>query len=165
MPTRQIIPWKHKPPATRVPESTSSSLVALRHDMDRLFDTFIREPFSAVEWPFMRGRWSPAIDVAESENEVTVRTELPGIEPDNVEVTVTGNQLTISGNKTEVSEEHDKDFYHTESRCGCFRRSVPLPSGIDSEKSDAEFKNGVLIVRLEKSHDASRETIEVKSKN
>lgn len=161
----KIMPWRHKLPAPCGPESTSSSLVALRHDMDRLFDTFIREPFSAVDWPFMHGRWSPAIDVAESENEVTVRAELPGIDPDKIEVTVTGNQLTVSGTKTEVSEQHGKDFYHTESRSGSFRRSVPLPSSIDSNKTDAEFKNGVLIVRLEKSHDATHETIEVKSKN
>ena len=150
--------------ATRDPEPTASSLTALRHDMDRLIDTFIREPFSAVEWPFTHGRWTPAVDVAETESEITVRAELPGIEPDDIDVTVVGNQLTISGNKTEVSEQQGKDFYHTESRYGTFRRTVPLPASVDSDKSEAEFKNGVLTIRLEKTHAASHETIDVKSK-
>ena len=160
-----IMPWKHKQPADRDPESTSTSLVSLRGDMDRLFDTFIREPFSTVEWPFGRsGRWSPNIDLAESESEVTVRAELPGIEPADIDVTVTGNQLTISGAKTEVSEQQGKDFYHTESRAGCFRRTIPMPNTIDRDKVDAEFKNGVLVVRLQKSEDASHETVEIKCK-
>ena len=160
-----IIPWKHKQSVDRGPESTATSLVSLRNDMDRLFDTFIREPFSTVEWPFARsGRWTPSVDLADNENEVTVRVELPGIEPDDIDVTVAGNQLTISGSKTEVSEEQGKDFYHTESRSGCFRRSLPLPSTIDRDKVEANFKNGVLTVRLQKSADARLETIEVKCK-
>ncbi len=160
-----IMPWKHKQPPGRPAESTATSLVSLRGDMDRLFDTFIREPFSTVEWPFGRsGHWSPSVDLAESENEVTVRVELPGIAPDDIDVTVTGNQLTISGAKTEVSQQQGRDFYHTESRAGCFRRTIPMPKSIDRDKVDAEFKNGVLIVRLQKSESGSHETIEVKCK-
>ncbi len=160
-----IIPWKHKQPAGSGPESIATSLVSLRGDMDRLFDTFIREPFSMVEWPFGRsGHWLPNVDLAESESEVTVRVELPGIVPDDIDVTVTGNQLTISGAKTEVSEQQGSDFYHTESRAGCFRRTIPMPKSIDRNKVDAEFKNGVLVVRLQKSEAASHETIKVKCK-
>jgi HSP20 family protein len=134
--------------------------------MDRLFDTFIREPFSTVEGLFARtGRWSPNVDLAESESEVTVCVELPGLDPKDIDVTITGKQLTISGAKTEVSEQQGKDFYHTESRSGCFRRTIPMPSSIDRDKVEAEFKNGILVVRLEKSEGGPHETIEVKSKD
>ena len=80
-------------------------MVALRGEMDRLFDSFFREPFGAMDWPpWGSGKWSPAIDVAENDKELTVRAELPGIDPKDLEVSVSGNQLVLSGEKKESSE-------------------------------------------------------------
>lgn len=149
-----FIPWRSK---RRESEPTESSpLATLRSEMDRLFDTFFREPFGAIDWPFTgHGKWSPAIDVAENEQEVIVRAEMPGIDPKDLDVTISGNQLVLTGEKKESSENQGKDFCHTESRFGAFRRSVRLPDGIDAEHVDARYADGVLTMHLKKSRPAA----------
>ena len=137
----------------------------LRDEMDRLFNSCLREPFGALDWPLWGSdKWSPAVDVAENDKEWTVRAELPGIDPKDLDVTVTGNQLVLSGEKRESSERKEKDFYHSETRYGSFRRTVPLPEGVDTENVDAEYANGVLTLRLKKTAPAATKRIEVKTK-
>jgi HSP20 family protein len=158
-----LIPWRNKPRASDRGELLP--LVTLRSEMDRLFDTFLREPFAGVDWPLWASeKWSPAIDVAENEKELTVRAELPGIDPKDLEVTVTGNQLVLSGEKKESSEQTEKDFYHSETRYGSFRRVVPLPEGIDAEHVEANYANGVLTLHLPKAAPVTGKRIEVKVK-
>jgi HSP20 family protein len=158
-----LIPWKNKPRATERGEL--SPLVALRSEMDRLFDSFLREPLANIDWPLWGSEpWSPAIDVAENDKEVTVRAELPGIDLKDLEVTVTGNQLVLSGEKRESSEQSGKDFHHSETRYGSFRRTVPLPKGVDTEKVDAQYANGVLTLHLPKTAPSVTKRIEVKVK-
>ncbi|MBN2474815.1 MAG: Hsp20/alpha crystallin family protein [Pirellulales bacterium] len=158
-----LIPWRTK---QREGEPTESSpLVTLRHEVDRLFDAFVREPFSAVDWPFAGlGKWSPTLDIAETDAEVSVRAELPGIDPKDLNVSVSGNQLVISGEKKESTEDCGKDFYHSESRYGTFRRCVTLPAEIDAENVDAQYTNGVLTLHLKKTQPAPTKRIEVKVK-
>jgi HSP20 family protein len=134
--------------------------------MDRLFENFFRESLSAWQWPFSdAGAWMPAVDVAENDREVTVRAELPGIEPKDLNVSVSGNQLIISGEKKQSEERTGKDYYHREIRFGSFRRTVPLPEGVDSENVEAEYANGVLTLRLKKSPAAAPRRIEIKTKS
>jgi HSP20 family protein len=157
------IPWRGK---QREGERAESPLVALRSEMDRLFDTFLREPFGSIDWPFVgQGKWSPTVDVAESDEEVVVRVELPGIDPKDLDVSVSGSQLVLSGEKKESTENEGKDFYHSESRYGSFRRSVRLPEGIDTQNVDAQYANGVLTMRLKKTPSAVPKRIEVKVKD
>jgi HSP20 family protein len=158
-----LIPWKSK---QREGERTESPLVALRSEMDRLFDTFLREPLGAIDWPLVgQGRWSPTIDVAETDEEVTVRAELPGMDPQDLDVSISGNQLVVSGEKKESSEDKGKDYYHSESRYGSFRRAVRLPEGIDAEHVDAQYAHGVLTLHLKKTPSAVPKRIEVKVKD
>lgn len=158
-----LIPWKNKQPESERGEL--SPILALRNEVDRLFESFFREPFGALDWPLWGGgKWSPALDVAENDKELTVRAELPGLDPKDVEVTVTGNQLTVSGEKKESSERDGKDYYHSETRYGSFRRVVPLPEGVDTEHVDAQYANGVLTLRLPKIAPATTKRIEVKTK-
>ena len=100
-----LIHWRNKQ-HDGIP-GESAPLANLRNEMDRLFDSFIREPFGMLDWPaFMGGeKWWPAVDVAESDKEVIVRAEIPGIDPKELDVTVTGNQLVISGEKKESNRE------------------------------------------------------------
>lgn len=156
-----LIPWRNK---LRERRPDAAPLAAFRSEFDRLFDSFVREPFGGLEWPFGSERgWSPAIDVAESEDEITVRAEVPGLEPQELDVTLSGNHLILAGEKKETSEKKAKDFYHTESRYGAFRRSVPLPQTVDSESVAAECANGVLVIRLKKSPPASVKRVDVKA--
>ena len=70
--------------------------------MDRLFDSFLREPLAAMDWPFKERAWAPSVDVAETDREVIVRAEVPGIDPKDLDVTISGNQLILSGEKKEA---------------------------------------------------------------
>jgi HSP20 family protein len=157
-----LIPWKNKRESR---QGELSPLVSLRSEMDRLFDTFLSDPFGALDWPHWgAGKWSPAIEVAEGEKEVSVRAELPGIDPKDIDVTVVGNELILSGEKRESSETKDKGVYHSETRYGSFRRTVPLPENVDTEHVEAEFANGVLTLRLPKTAPVNLKRIEVKVK-
>jgi len=158
-----LIPWRQK--ETEIGRGEISRLAALRSEMDRLLDSFVREPLAGWEWPFAGGRgWSPALDVAENEREVTVRVEIPGVDPKDLDITVAGGQLTLAGEKKESTEQSGKDFYHTETRYGSFRRSIPLPEAVDPQQVDAEYSNGVLLIRLKKSSSTPSKRIEVKVK-
>jgi len=156
-----LIPWRNKR------ESRGGELapmVSLRHEMDRLFDSFLREPFGMMDWSPWGGEkgWMPAVDVAEDDKEVTVRAELPGIEPKELEVSVSGNQLILSGEKKESSETREKGFFQSETRYGSFRRAIVLPEGVDTEHVDAQYANGVLTLRIPKTAPALQKKIEVK---
>ncbi|HBO46373.1 MAG TPA: molecular chaperone [Planctomycetaceae bacterium] len=156
-----LIPWKNK----SVEEAARGvgPMSTLRADMDRLFENFVREPFGAIDWPFGGAAgWSPAVDLAETDAEYTVRAELPGLEPGDLDISVTENRLMLSGEKKEKTERTEKGVYHSESRYGSFCRSIPLPGAIDSSNVNAEFKNGVLTVHLAKSPENTPKRIEVK---
>jgi HSP20 family protein len=158
-----LIPRKNKPRENEA--GGLSPMMALRGEMERLFDSFLREPLAAMDWPLWGSdKWLPAVDIAENDKELTVRAELPGIDPKDLEVTVTGNQLVLSGEKKESSEHNEKNVYHSETRYGSFRRTVPLPEGIDTENVEAQYANGVLTLHLRKTTPAAAKRIEVKTK-
>ena len=159
-----FIPWKNK--QEEGSKGETSPLTNLRSEMNRLFDSFVRDPFGPWDWPFAAERhWSPVVDVADSDDEVTIRAEIPGMDAEDLEVTVTGNQVVLAGEKKESTEKGGKGFHHTESRFGTFRRTIPLPEGVDPQKVDAEYANGVLLIRLKKSPAVPAKRIEVKVKS
>ena len=156
-----LIPWRSKQKESG--PSEQSPLANLRTEMDRLFDAYIREPLASFEWPFgTPGGWAPPVDVSEDEKQVTVRAEIPGIDPEDLEVTVSGNQLVLAGEKKESREESGQDFHLSETRCGSFRRVLSLPATIDPSQVEAQCANGVLTVRVKKSQAAAAKRIEVK---
>lgn len=156
-----LIPWKGKHESERSAEL--SPLVTLRQEMDRLLESFFRGPLGAIEWPFGdQGAWMPAIDVRENEAEVTVRAELPGLEPQDLDVRLSGNQLTISGEKKQSQEEQGQDRYRSEIRFGAFRRTVQVPEGVDPESVEAKYAGGVLTLRMKKTRAAPARRIEIK---
>jgi HSP20 family protein len=159
-----LIPWKNKQRESG--PSEPSPLATLRSEIDRLFDSFVREPLAGWEWPFGSARgWSPTVDVAEGDEEFTVRAELPGIAPEDLDVTISGNSLVLAGEKKQSTEKKQEDFYHTESRYGAFRRSIPLPQAVDPEKVEAEYTNGVLVIHLKKVPSAAAKRVDVKVKD
>jgi len=156
-----LIPFRGK---QREPVAEPSSLAALRTEVDRLFDSYVRGPLGSVEWPFGgEGKWAPAVDVAEDEDALTIRAEVPGVEPDDLSVTLLGNQLVVSGEKKESTERKEKGFAQSESRYGSFRRTVTLPEEVDAEKVEAHCANGVLTIKLKKIKPTPPKRIEVKA--
>jgi HSP20 family protein len=158
-----LVPWKNK--TDQSPDGGISPLTEIRTEMNRLFDTFLREPFGSLSESFNSlGKWAPALDVAETDQVVTVRAEIPGVDPNEIDITVTGDRLTISGEKKEASERKEKDYFHRESRYGSFSRTVQLPVGVDPQQVNAQYDNGVLTVTLQKTPAAVAKKIPVKTK-
>lgn len=128
---------------------------ALHREMNQMFDEFFRNidltPFGGGK---SFGTFSPSVDVREDEKEVIVKAELPGLDEKDVEVTLADDALTIRGEKKGEKEEKGKDYWHRETSYGSFRRVIPLPEGINTEKADARFKNGVLTVTLPRLEEA-----------
>ncbi len=148
---KDLIPFGRKTvPAGRDEEHP---LLSLRHEMDRIFDDFFRG-FSAME-PFAdrTGAFAPRLDVTETDKELKVRAELPGMDEKDVEVTLTPGTLTIRGEKKEEHEEKNGTYYRMERSFGSFSRSIPLPREVDQDKVSAAFKKGILTITLPKSGD------------
>ncbi len=129
---------------------------SLQRDMNRLFDSFFRDLDVSPTGPWETGMetFSPSIDVREDEKEIVVKAELPGVEDKDVEVLLSGNALTLKGEKREEKEEKEKGYYHMERRYGAFSRVIPLPEGVETEKAEASFKHGILTIRVPRKESA-----------
>ncbi|MDH3662676.1 MAG: Hsp20/alpha crystallin family protein [Alphaproteobacteria bacterium] len=116
--------------------------------MDHQFDDFAR----GYRWPFANGRNAPMpqIDVSETDADVTIEAELPGVDEKDIDVTLTDNLLTIKGEKKQEKEEKNKDYHLTERSYGSFSRSMTLPFDADPKKIRAKFDAGVLKITLPK---------------
>ena len=154
MAMRDLIPWgrqESRMPAT-FREEERSPFLRLRSEMDRLFDDF----FSA---PMFSGRLSrmvswPSIEVSDTDTEVRITAELPGMNEKDVELHVQDGILTIRGERK--SEHQDQDRGWTERYYGRFERRIALPDGADEAHCEADFRNGMLTVRMPKSPEATR---------
>lgn len=125
-----------------------AEVLALRDNLDRWLQRFFEEPwgFPAVG-DFER---APSTHVDETEHEYVVTVEVPGLDPEDVDVTIRGNNLTIRGEKREEKDDVRRDVRVSERRYATFVRSIPLPDDADLERADARVKRGVLTVRLPK---------------
>lgn len=132
-------------------------IMSMRESMDRLFeDFFTRRPRAAG--PLV---WQPAVEVFETDTEVVVKTELPGIDPKHVEVSATDDGLTIKGEAKTEHEEKKRNYYRRELRYGAFQRTVPLPTEVKGEEAKATFRHGILEVRLPKAERVRPKTVKV----
>jgi HSP20 family protein len=102
------------------------------------------------------------VDLYEDKNDIVVKAELPGIEKDNVEVNLTDHTLTIKGEKKKEEEVKEENYYRTERSYGSFVRTVEIPKDVHADKVRANFKNGILEVRLPKTEEAKAKEIKVK---
>ena len=119
----------------------------LRRQINRVFD----DAFSGGRWPEGEGTvFAPQLDVTDTDKEVRICAELPGIEAKDLDVNVTDDTLTISGEKRSERSSDEKGRHWTECSYGSFERTVPLPAEVDGDKAKTEFKNGVLRITLPK---------------
>ncbi|MBI5650005.1 MAG: Hsp20/alpha crystallin family protein [Chloroflexi bacterium] len=136
--------------------------VSLRDAMDRLFE----ESFTAPPrgWIAPLSAAELAMDLYETPEDVTIKAALPGIKPEDVEITITGNTLHLRGESKEENEIKDKNYLRRERRYGSFERTIALPGGLQADKAEATFENGVLTLRVPKSEQTKTKTIKVKTK-
>jgi HSP20 family protein len=165
--TMNLMPWRNK-------KKTGSSDISApslwrNGSLESFIDRFFRDPWS-LDWPaqseelFPFGPWAPPVDVTETEKEVRVRSEIPGVDPKDLSITVSGQILTISGEKSETNESKEEQHYRTERRFGSFHRSIQLPTAVDPDKVKAEYASGVLTVILERKEGAAVKRIPVHAK-
>jgi HSP20 family protein len=151
----------------REPSLTNGSgLARLRDEIDRTFDRFFSDPWSGlglIEPKMLRAEgWFPPMDVSETDNEVIVRAETPGIAAKDLDISISGTTLTISGEKQEQQEKKDENYYQCERRYGSFRRVIDLPDTIDADKVTAESDNGIVTIRIAKKPGVKTKKVEVK---
>jgi HSP20 family protein len=134
-------------------------LTTLRDEMDRMWERFFGE------WPTMepfRREWKPSLDVSETKNNIVVKAEAPGVDPKDIDISLTGDVLTIKGEKRQEKEEKDQNYHRVERSYGVFARSVRLPQEVQSDKIEASYKNGILKITLPKSEEAKKKEIKIK---
>lgn len=140
--------------------SPSWPLIRLQNQIDQLFE----ESFD--RWPEPRGvsfgAWVPAIDVYENKDNVVVKTELPGMKKDEIEVYMTGDSLNIAGERKEEAQYKTGQTHRVERHFGRFHRCIPLPTAVDSKRIEAHYKDGVLTVSCPKTEEAKKKEIEIK---
>lgn len=163
MDMRDLIPWGHRS-GTPARGDEDHPLAAMQREMNRMFEDFWRrfeQPGAGFGGMALS---SPKTDVAETDKEIEVTMELPGLDEKDIELSVTGDMLTVKGEKKQERKEEQKGWHLSERSYGSFYRAVPLPPGTEADKASAEFKKGVLTVRLPKSAQAQQQTrrIEVK---
>ncbi len=136
--------------------------MTLREAMDRLFEESFVGP-RRREW-LAPTEATLALDMYQTEHSVVVRTAVPGVKPDDIDITISGNALSISGETKEDEEVKEENYIRRERRCGSFSRSLMLPDGVDAANTEASFEDGVLTLTIPKAPEAKPKVIKVKGK-
>lgn len=122
------------------------------------------EEGSLMPWPwFEQGLWGPAVDMYETDDQIVVKAALPGMKPEDIDVKIVGNTLTIKGEVKQEQEHKGRQYIRRERRYGSFSRVLSIPD-VDADRVKAEFENGVLTLQLPKPESAKPRVIEVKAK-
>ncbi|TWT73486.1 Spore protein SP21 [Posidoniimonas polymericola] len=146
---RSMVPWRERFPAT---------FSRFENEMEDLMERYLG---AGEDWSV--NRFTPSLNVTETDRSYEVTAELPGLAPEDVSVEMTGGTLVVSGEKKEEKEEKGKTVHRVERRHGEFRRVVQLPDAADSKGVEATFEHGVLTVKVPKSVEQRPKKIAVKS--
>jgi len=152
---KNLIPWKPHQLSTLSPRERNP-LDSFRREMDRLFEDFWGDGKPMRAFRAAEGFW-PDVDVKDTDKELNVSVELPGLDEKDVEVLLSQEALTIRGEKREDSEQDKGGYHYAECRYGAFERTIPLPASVEADKVKATFKKGVLRVSLPKTPEAQAE--------
>jgi HSP20 family protein len=141
----------------------------MRTDFDRLFSDLERELLapalvgrrSGEGMDSMLNAWSPPVDIMEKEREIVVNASVPGLRPEDINIEVEGNTLSISGETKQENETTDKNYHRREIVQGKFYRQVQLPVEVEADKANAHFDNGMLMVSIPKSEQTRKHKIKI----
>jgi HSP20 family protein len=160
-----LIPFRTKR-ASGMEPGNLATLADFRHEMNRLFEGFFSRPMPVPSWfeTIEPGQWLPTVDMSENDHQIHVRAELPGIDPKDVEVSVSEDRLVIAGEKKSEAASSGEGWTHRESHYGAFSRAIPLPEAVDPAKVTARYDKGVLTVELAKSPAAASRKVPVLAK-
>jgi HSP20 family protein len=135
------------------------NLVDIQGEVNRLMDTFMGRPSTGVN---TAGRpWLPAVDMHETKDNLVLKVELPGVREKDVAVSITGDLLTIRGERRWEDESKDQKFLHVERAYGLFERLIQLPMAVQADKVKAAYRDGVLEVTLPKAEELKPREIKI----
>jgi len=146
----ELVPWR-----------PFGELDSVRNEMDRLWNRLFRQTPSMGTFT---EEWSPSVDISETKDKLVIKAELPGLDAKDVNVSISGDLLTIKGEKKMEEEEKDEHHHYMERYYGSFQRSFQLPVNVKTGKIEATFDKGVLKVTLPKTEEAKKKEIEIKVK-
>ena len=126
----------------------------LRREVDRLFREFIEGPRNMV--------YLPALDIYEDEDKIVIEADIPGVKKEDIKISVEDNILTIKAEKKKEKKAEEKDIVYEEIAYGLYAREIDLPHTVDTEKIEAEYKDGVLKISLPKKEEVKPKQIEIK---
>jgi len=135
-------------------------LISMREEMNRLFDNFF-SGFPERRRGLLEGEWAPSIDVAETDEEIVVTAELPGVKQEEVDISIADSVLTLKGEKKEEKEVKEKNYHRIERSYGSFQRSISLPTSVEASKAKATYKDGILRVTVPKVEEAKPKQIKI----
>jgi HSP20 family protein len=136
-------------------------LMTLREAMDRLFEESFVRP--RREW-LAPAEGTLALDMYETEDSMVVKSAVPGLEPDDIDITISGNTLSMSGETKAENEVKEENYIRRERRYGSFSRTVTLPEGLELDKAEASFQDGILTLTIPKAPEAKPKVIKIKGK-
>src|SRR5512147_1294609 len=154
MDIKNLIPFGKKNVAVR--REDDNPFAMMQREMNRIFDSFTRN-WGEDAFPAAFGSFTPRMDMTEDAKAFTVTAELPGMSDKDIDLSLSGDTLTIRGEKKEEKEENGKNYFYSERSYGSFSRSIPMPRQIDAAKVAASFKKGVLTITLPKAAAAMEE--------
>ena len=138
-----------------------NDMMALRDAMDRMFEErFGRPPVPFAPW----SEGNLAVDMYETDESVVVKTAIPGVKADDIDVSVTGDTLTVKAETSEEQEISRENYLRRERRYGSYCRSVTLPGGVETEKAEADYTDGILTLTFPKAEEVKPKSIKVKAK-
>jgi HSP20 family protein len=150
-----ILPWRKSKASV---SNTDYSIDNFRREADHLLNRFFEKP----AWG---NSLSPKIDIIDTKNNIEVKAEIPGMNVDDLDISLNGQFLTLSGNKKEEVNKSKGDYYHVESSYGSFSRTIQLPAEVDQSDVDASYKKGVLKIALKKTRIENSKRIKIESKD
>lgn len=152
-----IIRWQKVEPGAWSP---FRHLSLLRNEIDRLFDSPM-DALTTNSQQFLNG-WLPPVDLYEEKDALVLRAELPGMKKDDIEISLHGDVLTLSGHRKEAALDGNAETYRAERFLGRFQRTLTLPIPVDSRNVNASYRDGILTVSLPKAEEAKPKQIDVK---
>jgi HSP20 family protein len=151
-----LIPWRRKERET----APITSPWLFRSDFDDFIERFFGEEPLARHGIF-GGAFSPAVDIVENDDDIVVKAEIPGMEQKDLDVNLSGDVLTIKGEKKAEHEEKGDNFHRIERSYGSFSRSIALPCEVQEDKVEATYKHGVLSLKLPKTETCKKKSVKI----
>ena len=163
MANRSMVPWGRKRDSEMEVRREQDPFLRMQDEMNRMFDSFFERPFGLSRLNDWEG-FDPSVDVYETDKEIKVDVELPGMDEKEIDITVGNDVLTISGKRESEETQKGKSFYRHERSFGSFRRSIELPEEVDEDRIDATYSKGILKIVLPKSEQSvtMRKKIQIK---